>query len=438
MRVSFNGEIDLQILSGTPAYSFAWTGPNGYTANTEDIALLEDGSYNVVVTDGNGCETTGNVVLTDPAALTVSAAVSSAYNGADISCNGALDGEVTATPAGGTGAYGFEWFEDAGLTISTGQTTAIASGLAAGTYYIQLTDVNLCTATAFATLTEPTALAVTVNVTSDFNGADITCDGASDGQATAMPTGGTGIYTYEWFEDAGLSVSTGITTQVANGLRARDYWVRVSDVNNCEIVGTVTLTAPPILTAVASVSSNYNGADISCNGASDGSATVLPGGGTGTYTFEWFDNAALTSPIGQTTQVASNLAAGTYWVEVTDLNGCTESTSVTLTDPPVLSLVVAVSSNYNGADISCAGIDDGEITATPAGGTGVYSYVWYSNAAMTITIGQTTATAVNLDAGTYYVRVTDVNGCEITGSATLTDPPALTLSITTDSNFQWK
>ncbi len=431
----FNGEIDLQVLSGTPAYSYQWTGPNGYTANTEDIINLEDGTYNVTVTDGNGCETTGNVVLTDPPLLTVSAAVSSDYNGADISCNGASDGALTATPAGGTGAYSYEWFEDAALTISTGQTTATATGLAAGTYWVQVTDINLCTTTASATLTDPTALAVTVNVTSNYNGEDITCDGASDGQATAMPSGGTGAYTYEWFEDVGLTISTGITTQVANGLAAGDYWVRVRDVNNCEIVGTITLTAPAPVTAVASVSSNYNGADISCNGASDGFATVLPGGGTGAYTFEWFDDAALTSPIGQTAQVATNLIAGTYWVEVTDINGCTASSSVTLNDPTVLSTAVAVSSNFNGADLSCAGASDGEITATPAGGTGAYSYIWYSNAAMTITIGQTTATAVNLSAGTYYVRVIDANGCETTGNATLTNPPALTLSITTDSNF---
>jgi len=431
----FNGSIDLQILSGTPAYSYQWTGPNGYTANTEDITLLEDGSYDVTVTDGNGCETSTNVVLTDPALLTVSAAVSSSYNGTDISCNGALDGELTATPAGGTGAYSFEWFEDAGLTISTGQTAAIATGLAAGTYYIQLTDINLCTETASATLIEPVALAVTVNVSSSYNGEDISCNTATDGQATALPTGGTGAYTYEWFTDAALTASTGITTQVANGLGAGDYWVRVLDVNSCEIVGTVTLTAPPVVTAVASVSSNYNGSDISCNGLADGSALVMPAGGTGAYFYAWYDDIALTSPIGQTTQTASNLAAGQYWVEVTDVNGCTGTATVTLTEPVVLSTTVAVSSNFSGADISCNGANDGAITATPAGGTGAYSYVWYSNAAMTISIGQTTATAVNLSAGTYYVRVLDVNGCEISGSATLTDPPALTLSITTDSNF---
>ena len=432
---NFNGAVDLQILSGTPAYSYQWTGPNGYTANTEDIINLEDGTYNVIVTDGNGCETASNVILTDPVLLTVTAAVTSDYTGFDISCNGASDGAITSAPAGGTGAYSYEWFEDAALTISTGQTGPVANNLAAGTYYIEITDINLCTATASATLSDPTALSVTVNVTSNYSGENISCNGATDGQATALPLGGTGSYTYEWFEDIGLTVTTGITTQVANGLGVGDYWVRVLDENLCEIIGTVILTAPTPVTAVASVSSNYNGSDISCSGLSDGSVTVLPGGGTGTYTYEWFDDAGLLSPIGQTTQIASGLGAGTYWVEVTDVNGCTASSSATLNDPLPLTTTVLVSSTYGGADISCAGAFDGAITATPAGGTGAYSYIWYSNAAMTISIGQTTATAVNLGAGTYYVRVTDVNGCEVTGNATLTDPPSLTLTINTVSDF---
>ncbi len=113
------------------AASYLWSPGNETTPSIiVDSTGIGLGSqeFSVLVTSVNGCETSTSVILTDPALLTVSAAVSSAYNGADISCNGALDGEVTATPAGGTGAYSFEWFEDAALLIPLGTNFGVLAG----------------------------------------------------------------------------------------------------------------------------------------------------------------------------------------------------------------------------------------------------------------------------------------------------------------------
>ncbi len=328
-----------------------------------------------------------------PVALSVAVAVSSNYNGFDLRCTGASDGAITATPADGTGPYNYIWYSNAAMTISIGQNTATAVNLGAGTYWVRVIDANGCEIMGSATLTDPPALTLDITVDSDFSGSDISCNGATDGQVTANAGGGTGVYSYVWYDDAALSSPIGQTTATATGLGAGEYWVEVTDENGCTISASVTLTEPAVVAVTAAVSSNYNGSDISCLGVADGEVTASPTGGTGSYLYAWYDDAALLSPIGQTTVTATGLIAGTYWVEVTDVNGCAASASVTLVDPAPLTVSAAVSSDYNGEDISCNGAADGTVLATPAGGTGIYSYEWFDDAGLTSPIGQTTPSA---------------------------------------------
>ena len=116
------------------------------------------------------------------------------------------------------------------------------------------------------------------------------------------------------------------------------------------------------------VLSDYNGFNVSCNGGADGEATVNVTGGTPDYSYAWSD--------GQTTMTATGLSAGSYTVTVTDATGCTETGSVSLTEPPALVPDAIVSSDYNGSDISCFGESDGEITASATGGVMPYAYAW--------------------------------------------------------------
>ncbi len=258
-----------------------------------------------------------------------------------------------------------------------------------------VTDANGCTDTASVTITEPTLLVASAVV--DDN---VSCNGGNDGEATASAAGGTTTYSYSW--------SNAATSANITGLTAGTYSVTVTDANGCTDSTSVTITEPTLLVAAASVDDN-----VSCNGGNDGEATASAMGGTTAYTYAW-SNAATTANI-------TGLAAGTYSVTVTDANGCTDSASVTITEPAVLVAATAVDDN-----VSCNGGNDGEATASATGGTTTYSFAWSS--------GATSATASNLAAGTYTVTVTDANGCTDTETVTITEPTPVVASATVISN----
>jgi len=92
----------MAIAGGTAPFGFAWNGPSGYTANTQNLSSLFSGYYAVVVTDSKGCTGTANITLTQPPVLTGSAA------GTNITCFGVNDGTITISGAGGgSGTYEF-------------------------------------------------------------------------------------------------------------------------------------------------------------------------------------------------------------------------------------------------------------------------------------------------------------------------------------------
>jgi gliding motility-associated-like protein len=172
-------------------------------------------------------------------------------------------------------------------------------------------------------------------------------------------------------------------------LSAGTYSVLVTDVNGCTTTNTVTLTQPTALTNTIAVSSNHNGQNISCNGLSDGSIDLTAAGGTTAYTYAW-SNAG-------TTQDISGLTAGVYSVTITDVNGCTSTGTITLTQPQPIAIVSAIT------DVTCNGSANGGIDISVSGGTAGYNYSW-SNAS-------TTQDITGIAAGLYTVTVTDVNGC---------------------------
>jgi len=220
----------------------------------------------------------------------------------------------------------------------TVQTTATATGLAAGTYIVTVTDANLCIKTASVTITQPVAL--TIGTTQ----VNVLCNGSSTGTATATPAGGVGPYTYSWNT---LPVQT---TATATGLAAGTYIVTVTDANLCIKTASVTITQPVALTV------GTTQVNVLCNGSSTGTATATPAGGVGPYTYSWN-----TLPV-QTTATATGLAAGTYIVTVKDANLCIKTASVTITQP------VALTVGTTQVNVLCNGSSTGTATATPAGG----------------------------------------------------------------------
>lgn len=386
-----DGSAIVSASGGNTASPYIFTWDNG--ATTANITGLCDGIYRVTVSDVDGCSNSMAVTITEPGELIAVATVSSDYNGEDISCVAATDGEATVNISGGTPAYAITWDNAA--------TTAVNAGLNAGTYQVTVVDVNACSDTSMITLQDPPVLGVNAIVTSDYNGEQISCVGAADGEATATASGGTGTYTYEW--------SDGQTTAIATGLIAGTYDVTATDANGCELQTSVILTDPVPLTATATATSNYNGVNLSCNGASDGEAIVNGNGGTGAYTFVW--------STGGNTAAVTGLSAGTYNATVTDANACEALSSVTITEP------LPLNNSFNLTNVSCNAGSDASITVQPTDGTGPYTYNWST--------GATSATISSLTIGAYEVTITDANSCNLTDNVTITEPSAL--SVTTAS-----
>jgi len=358
------------------------------------------GEYQVYVYDLNGCIDSVTLTLTQPDSLALTTTIR------DVICNGQGNGEIDLEVAGGTSPYSYSW--------STGSAFQDISSLIPGTYSVTVTDINLCVVEGSFVVNEPQILASTTNANTPYGGYHISCTGASDGNGSVTPTGGVAPYSFLW--------SNGQTTSNLTNVTANNYTVTVTDDNGCTTVNNITLTDPPSISVNTAVISNFSGEDISCAGASDGRARVTPVTGVIPYTsFVWND--------GTTGNILSNVTAGTYTVTATDGNGCTVIGSVTLTDPPGTTLTTAVTSDFNGADISCAGETDGaaEATATPITGRTIISYAW-SN-------GQTGATLTGVGAGTYTVTVTDSENCTTTETVTLTNPGSLGTTIIKTSSY---
>ncbi|MBL4577273.1 MAG: SprB repeat-containing protein, partial [Flavobacteriales bacterium] len=298
----------------------------------------------------------------------------------NVSCNGAGDGRALAAPLGGKPPYTFLW--------STGAITPGISGLAPGLYSVLVTDDNACTSADTVEITEPSVL------TASVTGTNVNCTGVCDGTADLTIAGGTAPFTFLW--------SNGATSEDLTGLCAAIFSVDVTDNNGCTVSAGVTITQPLALSA------SIDGDNVSCNGSGDGAADLTVAGGTQPLTFLW-------TPGGETSEDIAGLVAGVYSVGITDANGCTESVSVTITEPAALSVSIA------GTDVSCNGGSDGAADLTVAGGTLPYSFYWSTLA--------NTEDISGLTAGTFSVTVTDGNGCNAFSNITIAEPVALTASI---------
>ncbi|SHH29531.1 SprB repeat-containing protein, partial [Flavobacterium granuli] len=391
------GSATASATGGTPAYTYSWnTNP---VQNTAVASGLAAGTYTVTVTDSKGCTDTEQITITEPQDALV-AAIGSVTN---VNCKGGATGSATASATGGTPAYTYSW------NTNPVQNTAVASGLAAGTYTVTITDSKGCTDTEQITITEPQdALVAAIGSVTNVN-----CKGGATGSATASATGGTPAYTYSW------NTNPVQNTAVASGLAAGTYTVTVTDSKGCTDTEQITITEPEnvLVAAIGSVE------HVNCKGGATGSATASATGGTPAYTYSWNTN-----PV-QNTALASGLAAGTYTVTVTDSKGCTDTEQITITEPQD-ALVAAIGSVAN---VNCKGGATGSATASATGGTATYTYSWNTNPI------QNTAVASGLAAGTYTVTVTDSKGCSDTEQITITEPQdALVATIGSVANVNCK
>ncbi len=373
------GSAYMSYAGGTPPITFAWS--NGPT--TQANPNLFAGTYSITATDANSCTATASISITQPAAISIAGSLTQP------TCT-AL-GSIATTVTNGTPNYTYVW------NTSPVQATANATGLNGGTYNVTVTDANSCTASSAFTLNAaPPAPSVSATPS------PVLCFGQSTGSVAATASGGGGGYTYAW------NTAPVQNTATATNLPAGTYTVTVTDAGSCTVSASATITQP-----AAALSVTTSKTDVLCFGASTGSVTAVPAGGTGGYSFSWN-----TTPV-QNTATVNNRPAGTYTVTVTDANNCTVSASVTVSQP-----TQPLSLSTSKTDESCFGGTNATATCTPAGGTAGYTYTWN-----TIPL-QNTATATGLVIGSYTVTVNDANSCTASASVTITQPAATSVSIT--------
>jgi gliding motility-associated-like protein len=383
-----DGTATATITGGTAPYTYTWTPAPATGQGTLTASGLSPGTYSVSVSTANGCTATGSVTLAAPApapAITVS--------NTPASCSPGKDGTATATVTGGITPYTYSW---TGGVIGGGQGTASVSGLGAGTYTLTVTAPGACPASQTTTVTQPPG-APTVTLSNT----PASCSPGADGTATATVTGGTTPYTYSW---TGGTIPTGQGTNSISGLAAGTYTLTVQTPGGaCPTVTTTTITQP-----VAPLTSSTN-TNVSCFGLSDGTATATSTGGSAPLTYSWNPNVSASSSV-------TGLPAGTYTCTTSDSKGCMVKTTVTVTQPALLTV------NATGIPATCNGKCNGQIIGLPAGGTASYTYSWSGGCAA--------ASCNTVCAGTYTATITDSHGCVATDTALVKQPTPIVLSMT--------
>ena len=370
-----NGKIVLTASGGTPGYTYTWS-PN--VSAVDSATNLSVGSYNITVTDANGCPFPTSASVASLSGFSVSPGPKT-----DVSCFGGNNGVAHVSVAGGTTPYTYTWSPSASTVDS-------AVNLIAGTYNVTVHDANNCSGTISITIAQPlAALAVTPTATPG------TC-GNNNGKIVLSVSGGTSGYTYLWSPNVS-------TTDSAVGLAANTYFVTVTDAKGC----TFTVSQAVNVSSSITVSPGAQ-TDVSCFGGNNGAAHVTVTGGTTPYTYTW-------SAGGSTADSAVGLTASTYTVSVHDLNGCSGTASFTIAQPNA-----ALTATPTASATTC-GSNNGKVVLAVSGGTAGYTYIWSPNVS-------TVDSSTGLSANTYNVTVTDAKNCTTTVSANVTATPFVSLA----------
>jgi gliding motility-associated-like protein len=375
-----DGELSVTAQGGTGVLSYdIGAGPQASSSFTG----LAPGTYNFTVSDVNNCSKTTTFSIDEPTVLVQSGIVT------DVNCNAGNDGAVDVSVGGGTLPYNYSW--------NNGATTQDLSDLTAGTYTLTVTDGRNCASVEPYTVNQPAnPLALSATFT------DVNCFDGADGSIDVTTTGGTPGYTYLWTSN-GQGVLP-FTTEDLTNLSADTYTIIATDVNGCTEQLTQVIDEPN-----APLSSTPVLVDILCFGNATGSIDPGIAGGTTPYTYNW--------STGSTANSLSGLPAGTYTLDLSDANGCTDQYTYTLTEP-----TAALTVTLAETDVLCFGDATGVVDATVTGGTTPYSFAWNS--------GATTEDLNNIVAGTYDIIVTDANLCTATAAVTV-DQPAAPLALST-------
>ncbi len=407
-----DGQISLNATGGTPFYEFSINGGVSWQ-NLSTFQDLAGGIYNATVRDSLGCtDELENIEILTPDPISVS------VSSEDVSCTSASDGSASVvTVSGGTvssGVYGFSWQNSQGINLWPANLSAVnatVSGLLPGSYQLEVEDDNGCT-TVYSPVNigEPSPVTLDLSILSDYNGVDISCFGYSDAVVLANAGGGTGLYTFEWFNSTNpndIRTFTSASFDTLSLVPQDVYSVTVTDDRGCTAEDNITVNQPDQI-----IVDFENVTNIRCEGNNDGQATAIYTGGLGfgNYAVSWFDSDNnFISLIAQ----ASNLSAGDYSATYTDNNGCVGTGLISID----YSELFSINNSEDTTSVSCLDDIDGTFNFNVSGGWLPYTYDWNDP------LNQQLATAVGLAPGQWYTNIiTDANNCVLVDSVYVTSP----------------
>ena len=362
-------------------FIYGWSTNDGNILNGETTLtplINEVGTYVLsIFSTINGCASSDEVTVIRSDGFDVIL-----DNQTNVDCHATATGSASVATDGGIAPYTYLW--------SNGGMKATISGLSASTYTVTVTDQVGCVNELTVEISEPDTLLA------NASSLDESSAGEADGRVMVTPTGGTTPYTILW--------SNGASSAFVNNLSSGTYTVTVTDANNCESIETVVVNPAGCTLDIVSIQS----IGVSCNGSSDGEATVLTNGGTPPFSYNWSS--------GGTQQTETGLSAGTYSLTVTDDNTCNITADVTITEPDNLIFTIDTFT-----PISCNGAMDGAASVVAIGGTPPYQYTW-------LTTGNNTPVEDALGPGIHTVRVMDAKGCSKMLEIDINEPSLLSLN----------
>jgi len=392
-----DGIMAVTVNGGVAPYQYIWGNSTPPTLNATGDTLFNVCapylSNSVTIIDTNGCQIVENIVINEPSQLVVN------MSGTPEDCTNPCTGTALASPSGGTPGYTWQWSANA---APNNLTDSAISNLCPDTYSVVVTDANGCSAPGNYNVTSPVGLVVTMDST------NVTCNGADDGTATANVTGGTAPFTFLW---VGTCQPVPNNTPTITGLCPGVYTVTVTDSNNCQFQGSITVVEPDLLTDSTVV------IDANC-GICDGSISMFPLGGTPPFSHSWN-----TGNPADTNSILTGLCAGFYTDTVTDFYGCVGIFTIGVSNPTGPSGITATV-----IDATCYGVCDGSLNAIPIGGAAPFSWAWTGPAPF---IGTNDSTQTGLCAGTYDLILTEINtGCILTTSLVVGEADSITSNST--------
>jgi SprB repeat/Secretion system C-terminal sorting domain len=376
---SANGSITLSPLNGEAPYSYSWISLDGSSegsiANINGAYVIDNlslGTYNITVTDVNGCNGLLNLINVEIIEdLEPEVAVLQ-----NVTCRNQTNGMIEVATDYGAAPFQFNWSNGVSQVSTTG--TAMIQNLSGGSYSVTVTDANGCVGEKTGIVVfEPNALNLSIA------GVDEPiCYGDLTGGIKTHVEGGVPPYSFTW--------SNGSTGNDLINVGFGTYSLTVTDQNGCEA-----FSFPINIESVSDLEMNVTGVvSLACFNDNDGIINTNTSGGNPPYTFSWNNGATASS--------LNNLPGGNYQCTITDSKGCTLVSNVITVNAPTEAVSVAANQITT---VSCNDLTDGAIDLNVSGGTTPYQYNW-SN-------GANTQNIQNLQSGNYLVTVTDANNCLI-------------------------